>query len=164
MISVPLGKGSQSVRHRTRVAVVGVVATAMVGTGFVVGGQSAAALPGSCEYGTVVCISQSSRTVRLVKNGHTVIKMSARFGAKRTPTRYGTYRIYWKNIDHVSSLYGSAMPFAMFYSGGQAVHYSSDFARNGYSGRSHGCVNTRDWSKTQALFRSVGVGTKVVVY
>lgn len=148
----------------TRIAVTGVMTTALVSTGFVMGGQSAAALPNACEYGTVVCVSQGSRTVRLVKNGHTVVKMSARFGSARTPTRYGTYRIYWKNVDHVSRLYGSAMPFAMFFSGGQAIHYSSDFARNGYSGRSHGCVNTRSWSKTRTLFRNVGIGTKVVVY
>lgn len=148
----------------TRVAVTAVMTGALVGTGFVVGGQSAAAVPNSCEFGTVVCVSQNGRTVRLMKNGHTVIKMSARFGATRTPTRNGTFRIYWKNIDHVSSLYGSAMPFSMFFSGGQAIHYSSDFARNGYSGRSHGCVNTRDWSATSALYRSVGIGTKVVVY
>ncbi len=148
----------------TRVALTGLMTTAVVSTGFITGGSSAAALPNSCERGTVVCVSQGSRTVRLVKNGHTVIKMSARFGSSRTPTRYGTYRIYWKNVDHVSSLYGSAMPFSMFFSGGQAIHYSSDFARNGYSGRSHGCVNTRNWSQTRALFRSVGVGTKVVIY
>jgi hypothetical protein len=162
--ATPVGEGTQPTRRWARIATTGVITGALVGSSFVVGGQSAAAVPNSCEYGTVVCVSQSSRTVRLMKNGHTVIKMSARFGSKRTPTRYGTYRIYWKNIDHVSSLYGSAMPFSMFFSGGQAIHYSSDFNRNGYAGRSHGCVNTRSWSKTRALYKSVGIGTKVVVY
>ena len=33
-----------------------------------------------------------------------------------------------------------SMPFAMFFSGGQAVHYSPDFAAVGYAGASHGCV------------------------
>jgi hypothetical protein len=148
----------------TRVATTGVLTAAVVGAGFTMGSQSAAAVPSKCQSGTVICISQSARTIRLMKNGSTRIKMSARFGSSRTPTRYGTFRVYWKNIDHVSSLYGSAMPFSMFFSGGQAIHYSSDFARNGYAGRSHGCVNTRDWSKTKALYRSVGIGTKVVIY
>ncbi|MGQ0846850.1 MAG: L,D-transpeptidase [Sporichthyaceae bacterium] len=164
MTATPVGEGTQPARRWARIATTGVITGALVGSSFVVGGQSAAAVPNSCEYGTVVCVSQSSRTVRLMKNGSTVIKLSARFGSKRTPTRYGTYRIYWKNIDHVSSLYGSAMPFAMFFSGGQAIHYSSDFNRNGYAGRSHGCVNTRSWSKTKALYKAVGIGTKVVVY
>ncbi|MGQ0843451.1 MAG: L,D-transpeptidase [Sporichthyaceae bacterium] len=148
----------------SRIALTGFLTAAVVSTGFVAGGQAASAAPAGCSYGTVVCVSQSGRTVKLMKNGRTVLSMAARFGATRTPTRNGTFRVYWKNIDHVSSLYGSAMPFSMFFSGGQAIHYSSDFLRNGYSGRSHGCVNTRSWSATSALFHSVGIGTRVVVY
>jgi lipoprotein-anchoring transpeptidase ErfK/SrfK len=64
----------------------------------------------------------------------------------------------------VSKLYDSAMPFAMFFSGGQAVHYSSDFAARGYSGASHGCVNVRDYAGIKWLFDQVKVGDKVVVY
>jgi lipoprotein-anchoring transpeptidase ErfK/SrfK len=56
------------------------------------------------------------------------------------------------------------MPFAMFFSGGQAVHYSPDFAAVGYSGASHGCVNTRDYDGIAALFDLVAIGDKVVVY
>ncbi|MGQ0842829.1 MAG: L,D-transpeptidase [Sporichthyaceae bacterium] len=148
----------------SRIALTGLLTAALTGTGFVAGIQAASAAPAGCSYGTVVCVSQNGRTVKLMKNGHTVLSMAARFGSVRTPTRKGTFRVYWKNIDHVSTLYGSAMPFAMFYSGGQAIHFSSDFLRNGYSGRSHGCVNTRSWSATRDLFHSVGVGTRVIVY
>ncbi len=56
------------------------------------------------------------------------------------------------------------MPYAMFFSGGQAVHYSADFAARGYNGASHGCVNVRDKGKLSALFDQVQVGDKVVVY
>jgi lipoprotein-anchoring transpeptidase ErfK/SrfK len=52
----------------------------------------------------------------------------------------------------------------MFFSGGQAVHYSSDFAARGYSGASHGCVNVRDYGKIQWLFGKVNLGDKVIVY
>ena len=54
--------------------------------------------------------------------------------------------------------------FTMFFSGGQAVHYSSDFAARGYSGASHGCVNVRDYDALASLFDQVAVGDKVVVY
>ena len=64
----------------------------------------------------------------------------------------------------MSQLYGSSMPFAMFFSGGQAVHYSSDFATVGYNGASHGCVNIRDYDGIAWLFSQVRVGDKVVVY
>ena len=45
------------------------------------------------------------------------------------------------------------MPFAMFFSGGQAVHYSPDFAATGYAGASHGCVNIRDYDAIAGLVR-----------
>lgn len=125
---------------------------------------AAASLPSRCKTGRVVCLDKTTRTLRWVVDGRVKISMSARFGSSRTPTREGPFRIYWKNIDHVSSLYGSAMPFSMFFSGGQAVHYSSDFARVGYSGASHGCVNTRSWSLTRSLFNSARIGDRVYVY
>ena len=56
------------------------------------------------------------------------------------------------------------MPFAMCFSGGQAVHYSPDFASVGYGGASHGCVNIRDLDGIAALFDEVQVGDAVVVY
>jgi lipoprotein-anchoring transpeptidase ErfK/SrfK len=52
----------------------------------------------------------------------------------------------------------------MFFSGGQAVHYSPDFAANGYNGASHGCVNVRDRAVVAWLFDQVRIGDKVIVY
>ena len=56
------------------------------------------------------------------------------------------------------------MPFSMFFSGGQAVHYSSDFAARGYAGCSHGCVNIRKKSTIRWVFARIHVGDRVVVY
>jgi lipoprotein-anchoring transpeptidase ErfK/SrfK len=56
------------------------------------------------------------------------------------------------------------MPFAMFFSGGQAVHYSPDFAAYGYNGSSHGCVNVRNRGAIESLFDQVRIGDKVIVY
>jgi lipoprotein-anchoring transpeptidase ErfK/SrfK len=90
--------------------------------------------------------------------------LEARFGASTTPTRKGTFNIFLKSKNHFSTLYDTPMPYAMFFSGGQAVHYSPDFAARGYNGASHGCVNIRDMSGVRKLFAKVSVGTKVVVY
>ena len=49
-------------------------------------------------------------------------------------------------------------------SGGQAVHYSADFAAVGYGGASHGCVNVRDRDAVARLFDQVRVGDAVIVY
>jgi hypothetical protein len=125
-------------------------------------------LPGKldprCLTGRVLCIDKSSRPLRWVVDGTVERTVDVRFGASYSPTREGVFSVYWKSEHHVSKLYGSAMPFAMFFSGGQAVHYSSDFAARGYSGASHGCVNVRDYAGITWLFAHVRVGDKVVVY
>ncbi|MER6105299.1 L,D-transpeptidase family protein [Streptomyces sp. NPDC001832] len=117
-----------------------------------------------CMTGRVLCISKNSRTLSWMIDGRLVSSMDVRFGSQYTPTREGTFSVYWKSRHHVSTIYHSAMPYAMFFSGGQAVHYSADFAARGYSGASHGCVNVRDEGKIASLFAQVQTGDKVVVY
>ena len=117
-----------------------------------------------CRTGRVLCIDKSSQTLRWVVDGKVLETVDVRFGASYTPTREGVFSVYLKSRDHVSRLYDSAMPFAMFFSGGQAVHYSSDFAARGYAGASHGCVNVRDYDAVAWLYDQVQVGDRVVVY
>ncbi len=123
-----------------------------------------ARLDARCTTGRAMCIDKSSSTIRWVVDGKVLRTMSVRFGASYTPTREGLFHVGWKSRDHVSRLYDSPMPFAMFFSGGQAVHYSSDFAARGYSGASHGCVNVRDRAGVEWLFDQARVGDKVVIY
>nr|WP_202387998.1 L,D-transpeptidase family protein [Nocardioides flavescens] len=122
------------------------------------------ALDARCETGRVLCVDKSSRTLRWVVDGQVRETVDVRFGSAYTPTREGAFSVESKSRDHVSSLYDTAMPYAMFFSGGQAVHYSSDFAARGYSGASHGCVNVRDREAVARLFDQVQVGDSVVVY
>jgi peptidoglycan hydrolase-like protein with peptidoglycan-binding domain len=128
------------------------------------GTWTTARLDDRCRTGRALCIDKTSRTVRWVVAGEVRKTMAVRFGASYSPTREGLFHVGWKSRDHVSKLYDSSMPFAMFFSGGQAVHYSSDFAARGYSGASHGCVNVRDYAGIKWLFDQVRVGDKVVVY
>ena len=124
------------------------------------------ALDPRCTTGRVLCIDKTSSTLRWVVDGDVAQTLDARFGStiSNTPTREGVFSVYWKDADHVSNEFGSAMPYSMFFSGGQAVHYSSDFAARGYAGASHGCVNIRDYDGIKWLFSQVDVGDKVVVY
>jgi lipoprotein-anchoring transpeptidase ErfK/SrfK len=117
-----------------------------------------------CRTGRVLCIDKSSRTLRWVVDGQLLKTVDVRFGSAYTPTREGVFSVYMKSRDHVSRLYDTAMPFAMFFSGGQAVHYSPDFAATGYNGASHGCVNVRDYDAVSWLYDHVEVGDEVVVY
>ncbi len=122
------------------------------------------ALDPRCLEGRVICVDKSSSTLRWVVDGEVLKTMDARFGGSATPTREGEFSVFDMNRDHVSSLYDTSMPFAMFFSGGQAVHYSPDFAAVGYNGASHGCVNTRDYDGVAWLFDQVQIGDKVIVY
>ena len=114
--------------------------------------------------GRVLCINKRTRKLVYLVNGKPIQITDARFGARKTPTRQGVFKIQRKSKNHVSSLYHSPMPYAMFFSGGQAVHYSADFKARGYNGASHGCVNIRDKRKIAWIFARVKVGDKVVVY
>ncbi|MFB7940217.1 L,D-transpeptidase family protein [Streptomyces sp. NPDC056049] len=117
-----------------------------------------------CMTGRVLCISKESRTLAWMIDGEVVSSMDVRFGSENTPTREGIFLVDRKVRDDWSKLYHTPMPLSMYFSRGQAVHYSSDFAARGYNGGSHGCVNVRDRAKLSALFDQVKVGDKVVVH
>lgn len=117
-----------------------------------------------CLTGRVVCISKSQRKLAWVVDGEVRLTMDVRFGSELTPTRNGAFAVNWKSKNHVSSLYDTAMPYALFFSGGQAVHFSADFKARGYNGSSHGCVNVRDKDAVSSLFDATQVGDKVIVY
>lgn len=125
---------------------------------------SSRGLDSRCRTGRVICVDKTSRSLRWVVDGRALRTLDARFGGPSTPTREGEFTVFAKSRDHVSSLYDTSMPFAMFFSGGQAVHYSPDFAAVGYDGASHGCVNVRDRAGVEWLFDQVLVGDRVVVW
>ncbi|MPZ60674.1 MAG: L,D-transpeptidase family protein [Propionibacteriales bacterium] len=127
-------------------------------------GSTTGPLDPRCLTGSVLCIDKSTNSLRWVVDGRVRMTFDVRFGSELTPTREGAFQVNFKSRDHVSSLYDTPMPFAMFFSGGQAVHYSPDFAANGYNGASHGCVNVRDYGGIAALYAQVDVGDPVIVY
>ena len=125
----------------------------------------AAHAPSQClNAGRIICVDKSNNKLFLFQGGTAVLTLDVRFGAEDTPTRNGMFTIYNKEAKHVSRIAGSAMPYSMFFSGGEAIHYSADFAKNGYNNSSLGCVNTRDLASTRKLFDSTHIGDKVYVY
>ena len=112
----------------------------------------------------MLCIDKTRDKLYYVKNGKIIKTMDARFGCASTRTREGTFRVFRKRRYTISTLYHTPMPYSMFFSGGQAVHYSADFARRGYAGCSHGCVNIRAKAKLRYVFNRIRLGDRVVVY
>jgi peptidoglycan hydrolase-like protein with peptidoglycan-binding domain len=125
---------------------------------------SAAGLDPRCLTGRALCVSKRTDKLVWVIDGKPQLRVDVRFGSAELPTRNGSFKVGWKSRHHVSSLYHTPMPYAMFFSGGQAVHYSRDFAARGYAGASHGCVNVRNLGAIKRLFDTVRVGDKVIVY
>jgi lipoprotein-anchoring transpeptidase ErfK/SrfK len=125
---------------------------------------SASGLDKRCLTGRAICISKSANSLTWVVDGKPQLKMDVRFGAVGTPTREGSFSVLRKERTWTSTIYHSKMPYSMFFSGGQAVHYSSDFAARGYAGASHGCVNVRNLAGIQSLFSQARNGDKVIVY
>ncbi|MER7557631.1 L,D-transpeptidase family protein [Nocardioides sp. NPDC126508] len=117
-----------------------------------------------CLTGRVMCIDKSTSVLRWVIDGTVRMSVEVRFGSQELPTREGQFSVFSKSRDHVSTIYHTSMPFAMFFSGGQAVHYSPDFAAHGYNGASHGCVNVRDYAAITSLYDQVNIGDGVVIY
>jgi lipoprotein-anchoring transpeptidase ErfK/SrfK len=117
-----------------------------------------------CMTGRVLCVNKTTRKIYFLVNGRIYRGADARFGCRATPTSNGSFRVYRKSRYHVSSLYHTPMPWAMFFKGGQAVHYSPDFAARGYNGCSHACVNMRSKSAISYMYARIRIGDRVVVY
>ncbi|MFF9685066.1 L,D-transpeptidase family protein [Streptomyces sp. NPDC014623] len=64
-----------------------------------------------------------------------------RTGRNGDETRTGAKKIYWRNINHWSTLYDVRMPYAQFFDGGQAFHSVTKSVYNNPG--SGGCVNMR---------------------
>ncbi len=73
-------------------------------------------------------------------NGSIYNTWLVRGGGSTTQTRLGTHLVYYRDIDHVSGVYGSPMPYSQFFDGGEALH-GSRLMMDPFVDHSHGCVN-----------------------
>jgi hypothetical protein len=98
-------------------------------------------VPHGCKAaGWHACYDRWWHQVNLYHRGKLLNSWLVRGGGSSTPTRTGTFRVYYRDIDHVSSVFHTPMPYAQFFSGGQALH-GSRLMMDPYVGHSHGCVN-----------------------
>ncbi|MVO85705.1 L,D-transpeptidase family protein [Streptomyces sp. p1417] len=90
--------------------------------------------------GRIACVDLT-RQLSWIQDGKTLKygPVPVRTGRNGYETRTGLKKVYWRDIDHVSSLYHVPMPYSQFFDGGQAFHSVgiSVWAPPG----SHGCVN-----------------------
>lgn len=133
-----------------------------------VGSATGASLANQCmKSQRALCADKSERKLYFVVGGKVRLKLDARFGDARGPgfrTAEGKLYIFRKVERDWSVAYSAPMPYSMYFHGGQAVHYSYSFAREGWAGSSHGCVNIRDMAKMRWLYNRVPVGTPIYIY
>jgi hypothetical protein len=110
-----------------------------------------------CDAGVDACIDLSANQTWLLKDGAiTYGPAPITHGRKGFATPPGTFKVGWKNIDHVSSKYDAPMPYSVFFNGGIAFHEGS------LSEKSHGCIHLSP-AAAKTYFNSLAVGDTVQV-
>ncbi|EDY49444.1 secreted protein [Streptomyces clavuligerus] len=112
--------------------------------------------------GRIACVDLT-RQLSWIQDGRKLRfgPVPVRTGRNGDETRTGLKRIYWRNIDHVSSLYDVKMPYAQFFDGGQAFHSVTKSVWNPPG--SAGCVNMRP-SDAKTYWNMLRNGDDVYVY
>jgi hypothetical protein len=112
--------------------------------------------------GRVICLDLTHQVMWVLKYRKVVVlAVPARSGAPGYETRTGRFRIQRRVRDDYSTLYNQPMPYAQYFSGGQAFHGTR---KNIYSPPgSHGCVNLR-YEDAQRLWAWMRVGDRVRIW
>jgi peptidoglycan hydrolase-like protein with peptidoglycan-binding domain len=112
--------------------------------------------------GRIACVNLTLQ-LSWIQDGKKLVygPVPVRTGRDGDETRTGLKKIYWRNIDHVSSIYDVPMPYAQFFDGGQAFHQANVSMWNPPGSR--GCVNMTktDAKKYWSLLKN---GDDVFVY
>ena len=99
------------------------------------------ALPAACRSaGWHACYDRYWHQVSLYHNGALLNSWLVRGGAAATPTATGSFDVFYRDVDHWSTIYHTPMPYSQFFHGGQALH-GSRLMMDPFVGHSHGCVN-----------------------
>ncbi|MGW7103495.1 L,D-transpeptidase family protein [Streptomyces sp. NPDC054838] len=119
---------------------------------------------GKCPVGLgrIACVDLT-RQLSWVQDGGKLVygPVPVRTGKAGTETRTGPKKIYYRSIDHWSTLYDVAMPYSQFFDGGIAFHsVEKDMWNPPGSG---GCVNMRP-ADAKAYWNLLRGGDDVYVY
>ncbi|QDY78211.1 L,D-transpeptidase [Streptomyces qinzhouensis] len=112
--------------------------------------------------GVVVCVDKNRQILWVEDAGRVIFRpVPARTGMPGYGTRTGWFEIFQREKEFWSTQYEGPMPFAQFFSGGQALHasYRPIFEDPG----SHGCINLR-YDDAKALWNGLRIGDQVYVW
>lgn len=114
------------------------------------------------DKGRIACVDLT-RQLSWIQDGSKLKfgPVPVRTGRNGAETRTGSKKIYWRNIDHWSTLYDVSMPYAQFFDGGQAFHSVTKSMYNNPG--SAGCVNMRP-ADAKSYWNLLKNGDDVFVY
>jgi hypothetical protein len=120
-------------------------------------GTASAATAPPCAATARACVDLATQQGWLMDNGAvTYGPVPLRSGRPSAPTDPGTFHVTYKDLHHVSSIYHQAMPYAVFFNGGDAFHEGS------LRVSSHGCVHLSR-SAAETFYDTLSVGDEVDV-
>jgi lipoprotein-anchoring transpeptidase ErfK/SrfK len=103
-------------------------------------------------------VSLSTRQAWLMTDGRaTYGPVPISHGGQANPTPTGTYPVAWKDRENTSSIYGTPMPFSVFFAPGGIAFHEGDVTTN-----SHGCVRLT-MPAARTFFRTLQPGEIVQV-
>jgi len=110
-----------------------------------------------CSTAVRACVRLSTNQAWLLRGGKVVAgPVPISHGRKGFATPTGSFRVSFKNEDHVSSIYDQAMPYSVFFNGGIAFHQGS------VRQKSHGCIHLAGAS-ARKFFAELEPGDRVQV-
>lgn len=111
-----------------------------------------------CAVSARACVDLATQQAWLLRDGNISYgPVPVATGKASAPTDPGTFHVYWKDIDHRSSLFDNApMPYSVFFNGGEAFHQDS------VTVPSHGCVHL-DHRAAQTFYNALRIGDVVQV-
>ncbi|MET9408749.1 L,D-transpeptidase [Streptomyces sp. NPDC002935] len=110
----------------------------------------------------VACVDLTRRLTWVQQGGKVLYgPVPMRSGGAGHRTRTGWFTIYLRHRNHWSTLYNTPMPYAQFFSGGQAFHAIHGSIRT--VGGSMGCVNLR-LTDARGLWKVLRTGDRVYVW
>jgi hypothetical protein len=125
---------------RGAVLLVSVFVACLLGTGVAAAAPAPAAVAAKpavpCRTTVAACVRLSTNQAWLLRDGKVMagpIRVSHGRAGFRTPP--GTFRVSFKDQDHISTVYDQPMPYSVFFNGDIAFHQGSVRVT------SHGCVH-----------------------
>ncbi|HEX9336983.1 MAG TPA: L,D-transpeptidase [Pseudonocardiaceae bacterium] len=141
-------------RPLAALAAIGVGSAALL---LAVPAQAAAAQATPCSAAARACVDLATQQAWLMDNGVVVYgPVAARTGRASAPTDPGTFHVTYKDLHHISSVFHVAMPYSVFFHGGDAFHEGS------LAVSSHGCVHLSH-AAAVTFFDTLRVGDEVQV-